>query len=43
MDNLILSQIPLIELLDQVKQAVREEMAAKYPTGQVHLVSKNSC
>lgn len=28
MDNLILSQIPISELLDQVKQAVREEMAA---------------
>ena len=27
MDNLIFSQIPLSDLLDQVKQAVREEMA----------------
>ena len=28
MDNLILSQIPLTELIGHVKQAVREEMAA---------------
>lgn len=33
MDNLILSPIPLSELLDQVRKAVREEMAANSPPG----------
>lgn len=49
MENLILSQIPLSELISQVKQAVREEMAANaalYPaasTNERPITQKELC